>query len=320
MVNHASSDVSLRQYPEPGKRNMVVRTFRKHKYLYFMIIPVIIWYIIFCYLPMYGVVTAFQNYSMNKGNWGSPFVGFKHFQELFADEFFWRAFANTVIIAIYRLATAFPIPIILAVLINEIRSRSYKTILQSMIYLPHFISWVIVASILITIFNPDSGLITAVYFLFGKEVPMILGSPSAFRHILIWSDIWKEAGWGTIIYTAAMASISPTLYEAAIVDGVGRWRQIWHITLPSIRNIIVIMLILIVGQILNWGFDQVYNLYNPIVYSTGDIIDTYIFRTALSDSKFSYAAAAGLFKSVICVILLLTANKIAAMMNEEGIY
>ena len=170
------------------------------------------------------------------------------------------------------------------------------------------------------VFNYDGGLVASFYSLFGKEIPVVTGDASLFRPLLIWSDVWKEAGWGTIIYTAAISGIDPTLYEAAVVDGAGRMRQLWHITLSGIRNVIVIMLILTVGSILSTGFDQIYNLYNPLVYETGDILDTYIFRMALGDNKLSYAAAAGLFKSLLCIVLLLTANKAAKVINEEGIY
>ena len=300
--------------------NRIINNLLKYKYFYIMIFPVIAWYIIFCYIPMYGIITAFQDYNMNKGNFGSEFVGLKHFLILFKDADFWGAFRNNVIIAFYRLVTAFPIPIILALILNEVKGLKFKKTVQTVIYLPHFISWVIVASVVIVVLNTENGLIATLYNAMGKEVPYIMSDPKAFRSVLIWSDIWKEAGWGTIIYMAAIAGIDVSLYEAAIVDGAGRWKQMWHITLSGIRNVVVIMLILTVGSILNWGFDQVYNLYNPLVYETGDIIDTYIFRTALADNKLSYAAAAGLFKSLLCVVLLVGSNKIANLLNEEGIY
>ncbi len=291
-----------------------------YKYLYLLFIPVLAWYILFCYVPMYGIVMAFQDYTMSRGFFNSPFVGFANFMELFHDDDFLRAFANTVIIAVYRMLTEFPFSIILALLLNEVRRLKYRKTIQTVIYLPHFLSWVIVASIFITVFSPEKGLVTALFSTVGIQIPDVLTSASSFRAVLILTDIWKESGWMTVIYIAAMASIDINQYEAATVDGAGRWSQMWHVTLPGIRNTIVIMLILTLGQILTWGFDQIYNFYNPLVYDTGDILDTYIFRTAMADNKFSYAAAAGLFRSLICTALLLTSNKIVKLFGEESIY
>lgn len=294
--------------------------FLKYKYLYFLLMPVLAWYFIFCYIPMYGIVTAFQDYSMNKGTFGSAFVGLKHFQALFADVDFWRSFRNTVIIAAYRMIIEFPIPIIIALFLNEVRHVVYRKVLQTVVYLPHFLSWVIVASIMLTVFSPERGLIAAFYDAIGGSAPDILSQPRTFRTILIGTDIWKETGWNTIIYIAAIAGVDVCLYESALLDGAGRLKLAWHITLPGIMNVIVIMLILNAGTVLNAGFDQVFNMYNPITYETGDILDTFVYRSALKDNKLSYAAAAGLFKSVICVMVLLTSNKIASTLQQESIY
>ncbi|NOU86302.1 ABC transporter permease subunit [Paenibacillus sp. LMG 31460] len=289
----------------------------RYKYMYFMLIPLLIWYLIFCYVPMYGITMAFQDFSMSKGFFHSPFVGLKHFKELFGEEDFWRAFWNTVIIAIYRILTQFPIPIVIALLLNEVRHRKFRKAVQTIIYLPHFISWVIVASIFITFFSPETGILAAI---FKDGATDMLTNPAAFRPVLILTDIWKEAGFATVIYVAAMASINPEHYEAGVMDGAGRWSLVWNVTIPGIRNVILIMFILIIGKVLTWGFDQVYNFYNPMVYSTGDILDTYIFRTALGDNKFSFAAAAGLLKSVICAVLLIVSNRIVKAFGQEGIY
>lgn len=292
----------------------------KYKYLYLLLLPVLAWYIIFCYIPMYGVVTAFQDYSMNKGTFGSVFVGFKHFEALFADADFWRSFRNTIIIAAYRMAFGFPVPIVVALLLNEVRHKFYKKTLQTVIYLPHFLSWVIVASIMLTVFSPEKGLTAAIYSSFGGSAPDILSQPGTFRSLLIGTDLWKETGWNTIIYIAAIAGVDVSLYESALLDGAGRLQRAWHVTLPGIMNVVVVMLILNAGTILNAGFDQVFNLYNPITYETGDILDTFVFRSALKDNKLSYAAAAGLFKSVICVAVLLASNRIASALQQESIY
>lgn len=285
-----------------------------------MLIPVLVWYIVFCYGPMYGLVIAFQDYKINKGVLGSTFVGLKHFAALMTDKYLWLAFRNTLIIAIYRICIVFPIPILLALFLNEIRFPRLKKAVQTSIYLPHFISWVIAASIVIAILSPDTGLLDGICKTFGWEVPVLLINPKAFRAILVISDIWKESGWNTIIYIATIAMIDQSQYEAAFVDGAGRWKQMWHVTVPGIRSVVVIMLILTVGQVLSTGFDQVYNLYNARVYETGDIIDTYIFRTVLADNKLSYAAAAGLFKSVASTMLLLMTNAISNRVSNEGIF
>lgn len=292
----------------------------RSKYLYLLLIPVLIWYCIFCYGPMYGLVTAFQDYNMNKGVLGSPFVGLKHFKALMVDKYFWRAFQNTLIIALYRIIFVFPVGILLALLLNELKPRVFKKGVQTCLYLPHFLSWVIAASIVIAILSPDIGLVDGICRAFGWKTPVLLTKPAYFRRILVLSEIWKEAGWNTIIYVATISGIEQSQYEAAYVDGAGRWKQMRHITLPGLLPTVMIMLILTVGQIMNAGFDQVYNLYNARVYSTGDIIDTYIFRTVLSDNKLSYAASAGLFKSVIGTILLAGTNLASRKITGNGIF
>ena len=288
--------------------------------MYFILVPVILWYAIFCYAPMYGIVMAFQDYIMSRGYFRSSFVGLKHFVALYHDSYFRRAFYNTAIIAVYRVVTIFPFSIILALILNEIRRMAFRKTVQTIIYVPHFLSWVIVASIFLTFFNPEKGIIAAINEITGKRTLDILINPNLFRHILILTDIWKEAGFSTVIYVAGIAGIDPILYEAAIVDGAGRWAQIWHITLPGIKSVIVISFILLLGNVLTWGFDQIFNFYNPMVYSTGDILGTYIYRTAMADMKFSYGAAAGLFQSVICAVLLLSSNYALRKMGETSIY
>ena len=285
-----------------------------------MLIPVMIWYLIFCYGPMYGLVTAFQDYNMNRGVLGSAFVGLKHFRTLMGDKYFWRAFGNTLTIAFYRIVFVFPVGILLALLLNELRGKRFQKTIQTAIYLPHFISWVIAASIVIAILSPDTGLVDGICKTFGWKTPLLLTKPSVFRSILIASEIWKEAGWNTIIYIATIAGIDQDQYEAAYVDGAGRWKQMWYITLPGILSTVLVMLILTVGQIMSTGFDQVYNLYNARVYSTGDIIDTYIFRTVLSDNKLSYASAAGFFKSVVGTCLLLSTNFLSQRITGNGLF
>ncbi len=303
-----------------AKRAALWRAIKKYKYFYLMLAPVLAWYIIFCYGPMYGVLTAFQDYSMSRGVFRSPFVGLEHFRTLFADTLFWRAFRNSVIIAVYRVIFEFPIPIILSILINELRSSWVRKVTQTLLYLPHFLSWVIVASIIVTFFNPDTGLLAAVAELFGAEVPPNLITPGSFRALLVITNIWKEAGWGMIIYLASMSSVDANLYEAAYVDGANRFQRTWHITLPALRSVIAVQMILLAGSVLRSGFDQVFNLQNPLVMETGDIIDTYVYRTVTKENEFSYASAIGLFNSVICTALLLLANMLSKKLSDESIY
>ncbi|MFV0399839.1 MAG: ABC transporter permease [Oscillospiraceae bacterium] len=305
--------------PKAGGSTLWKRIVR-HKYFYIMLLPVVVWYAIFCYGPMYGVLTAFQDYSMSKGVFASPWVGLKHFETLMNDTLFWRAFRNSVVLALYRIIIEFPIPIILAILLNEIRSSVARKTAQTILYLPHFLSWVIVASIVITFFNPDTGLIAAITKQFGFNLPPNLITNNTIRGLLIGSNIWKEAGWGTIIYLAAISGVDASLYEAAYADGANRFRRAWHVTLPAVRSVIAVQMILTIGSVLRAGFDQVYNMSNKLVMDKADIIDFYVFRTIMSDYQLSYAAAIGLFNSLICTALLLLSNFLGRRLNGESIY
>ncbi|MDR1061284.1 MAG: ABC transporter permease subunit [Clostridiales bacterium] len=304
----------------PPWRRRFWTAFQKYKFFYLLLFPVLLWYAIFCYGPMYGIVTAFQNYSMTKGIMGSPFVGLEHFQKLFQDNLFWRAFRNTVILALYRILIEFPIPILLSLLVNELRRAWMRKVAQTITYLPHFLSWVIIASIIITFINPDTGFIAAIARNFSLSLPPNLITQGSFRWILVITNIWKEAGWGMIIYLASMAGVDSTLYEAAYADGASRFRRAWHVTLPALSNVIAIQMILLVGNVMRTGFDQVFNLSNKLVMATGDVIDFYVYRTVTQDYKLSYGAAMGLFNSVVCMALLLLANYTAKKLNGESIY
>lgn len=296
------------------------KLFVRYKYFYIMLLPVVVWYIVFCYAPIYGLVMAFQNYSVGLGFFRSPFVGLDNFIELMDDKYFMRAFNNTAIIALQRIIFCGSFEIILALILNEVRHIKIRKSLQTILYLPHFLSWVVVASIFITVTSPQRGLLMPIFQSFGLKAPDLMSSSRIFRTILIVTDMWKEAGFGTIIYIAAIAGVDVSLYESAVMDGAGRFKQLLHITLPGISATIIIMLILYVGQSMTWGFDQVYNLYNKLVYETGDILDTYIVRTAMGDSRFSYAAAAGFFRSVICSALLVLTNMVSKKITGKGIY
>ena len=296
------------------------RTIKSYKYFYLMLLPVLAWYIIFCYGPMYGVITAFQDCSMSRGVFRSPFVGLEHFRTLFSDTLFWRAFRNSVILAVYRILFEFPIPIILSILINELRSPLVRKFTQTLLYLPHFLSWVIVASIIVTFFNPDTGLLAAFARLFGSEMPPNLITAKSFRGILIITNIWKEAGWGMIIYLASMSSIDAALYEAAYVDGANRFQRILRVTIPGIIDTIMIMLILRIGQMLSVGYEKTILLYNPQVYETADILSSFIYRKGIQEMNYGYSTAVSLFNSVINFTLLIVANAFSRKYTETGLF
>lgn len=291
-----------------------------NRYLYLMLLPALVFYAVFHYYPMYGAIIAFKDFNITKGILGSPWVGTKHFEYLFELEKFRTVFWNTIVISCYRLVFGFPAPIIVALLLNEIMNRAFKRTVQTVIYLPHFISWVILGGLLVNLLSTDGGVVNKVIEALGGSPIGFLSDDSHFRSTLVWSMIWKEFGWNTIIYMAALAGVNPQLYEAAVMDGANRWRRIWHITIPCIRSTIVILLLLRIGSMMEAGFEQIFVLYHTGVYSVSDIIDTYVYRIGLTEGRFSLAAAVGLFKSVINFVLLVVANKLARMMGEQGVY
>lgn len=296
------------------------RLYKKNKYLFLLLAPVLIWYAIFHYGPMYGIQLAFKDFYIMKGIWGSSWVGFKHFHYLFAmSPDFWKIMRNTVVISFYHIAFGFPAPIILALLLNEVRISVFKKIAQTISYLPHFLSWVVIGGIMITLLSPSTGVVNYIIEQLGFKPIYFLGNESYFRFTLVASGIWKEIGWGTIIYLAALAGVDLQLYEAAVLDGANRWKQTVHITIPSILPVITILLILRVGGVLDAGFDQILTLYSPAVYDKADVLDTYVYRVGLQNFQFSLTAAVGLFKNVIAVVLVLMTNYIVKKMGQEGI-
>ena len=297
------------------------RRARKYLMLYaFCVIPVVTLFI-FHYLPIYGILMAFKNYKFNLGILGSPWNNFAHFRDFFQDPFFARLIRNTVVISGLKLIFAFPAPILLAILINEIRITGLKRLIQSISYLPHFMSWVVLAGIIMEIMSPQRGLPAFIGPLFGAtKIPNLMMDRSFFRPLLVVTHIWQSAGWGSIVYLAAISAIDPELYDVAALDGAGRIRIAWHITVPSIVPVITVLFILQIGRLLNAGFDQIFNLYNPIVYEVADIIDTYVYRVGLLSSRFGYGAAIGVFKNVIGVTLLVASNLIIKRYNDYGIW
>ncbi len=292
----------------------------KHKYLYLMLVPALVYYIIFCYVPMYGASIAFKDFNPMLGIVKSPWTGFDTFKELFALKKFYSVFWNTLRISLIRLVFGFPFPIIVALMLNELREGKLKKGIQTSIYVPNFISWVVVGGILTNLLSTDSGIVNALIKALGFAPVGFLTDEKYFVPTMVVSMIWKTFGWNTIIYLAAMTGIDPQLYEAATVDGANRWHKLLHVTMPCIRSTIVIVLITRIGGLMQAGFEQIFVLYHPGVYKTADIIDTYVYRIGLQEGRFEMAAAVGLFKSIVNFILLVIANKAARMAGEEGIY
>ncbi len=285
---------------------------RRHKQwpYHLIMLPGMIFLIIFHLVPMGGLLMVFQDFMPIKGLFGSRFVGLKNFERLFKLPTFWRVLRNTVVISVGKLVLVMVASVIFALLLNECRHVKYKRIIQTTVYLPHFLSWVILAVMFSNVFS-YTGIVSQIAQMFGGEPTMFMISNSWFRKILIGGEIWKEFGYGAIVYVAAITGIDPTLYEAAGIDGAGRWKKMWYITLPSIIPTIVLMTTLNIGKLLKGGFDQVFNLYSPLVYETGDIIDTYVYRMGLVDLQYSNGTAVGLFQSLIGFILLVIAYKLA---------
>jgi putative aldouronate transport system permease protein len=269
---------------------------------------------------MYGVIIAFKNFNFAKGILGSDWIGLENFQYLFELDNFYKVFFNSLYLSFLRLIWGFPIPIILALMLNEIGSLRYKKILQTVLYLPHFISWVVIGGIIISFLSPTWGIVNYIIKFFGGESVFFLAKDRYFRTIIIISDIWKGAGWGTIIYLAAITGISPELYEAAIVDGANKFQRLWYITLPSIRTTIVLCLILRMGSIMNNGFEQIFILQNSQNLSVSEVFETWVYRLGLLNGRFSFATTVGLFTSLVGMVFLITADLLAKRLGEEGIF
>ncbi|SFL77244.1 putative aldouronate transport system permease protein [Paenibacillus sp. 1_12] len=292
----------------------------KHWQIYSMIVPGLLFFVIFRYIPIIGSLIAFQDYNVFSGIWGSKFVGFKHFENLFMYPEFLRILSNTLLISLYQLIFGFSAPIILSLLLNEVRKMVFKRVIQTVIYLPHFLSWVIVGGLVINVLSPNYGIVNELLSYFGYEKIFFLQQPEYFRSIVVVSGIWKEVGWGTIIYLAALAGINPELYEAADVDGASKLRQVFSITLPALLPTIMVLLLLRIGNILDLGFEQIYILLNPLIKETGEIIDTYIYEVGLLGFQYSYTTAIGIFKSVIGLILIVGANQLSKKLTGNSLY
>ncbi len=293
----------------------------RHNYQYYlMLLPAMAFYFIFKYIPMYGVLIAFKDYNFMTGVLKSPWVGWDVFREVFRDNTFWNAFFNTIRLNLLGLIIGFPVPIIFALFLNEITGKFYKRFIQSISYLPHFISWVIMYGLLLAFLYRETGLINVLLKSLGMPEINFLAVKGWWYVVYIGSGIWKELGWSAIIYLSAMTAIDPQLYEASAIDGAGRFKQMWHITLPGIKNTVIVMLLLSIGRMMSIGFDQPYMLGNPMVSEISNVISTYVYEMGLVRARFSYTAAVGLFQSVINLGLLLGADRFARLLGEEGLF
>ena len=312
--------ITVKPFKSRIHKNSLAKRIWEHRILYLFLLPCVISLLIFNYYPMYGATLAFRDYSFRLGIMGSPWVGFRHFIDFFTHFMFPDVLRNTIVISLLRIIFVFPAPIILALLLNELRLMKYKSIVQSLSYLPHFVSWVVVVSIMTLIFSPYGGVFNNIRNAFGLESLFILGDARFFYPLLILSDIWKGVGWGSIIYLSAITSISPELYESAALDGAGRLKCCWHITLPSIKMTIGILFIMSMGNILNAGFDQVLLMQQPPNMAISEILDTWILRIGLAQGRFEFATAAGLFRSVVALIVLLITNAIAKKLFDVSMF
>lgn len=299
--------VKRRSLSKKAKRAKVLRELPLH----LMLIPAIALVFIYSYLPMAGISIAFQRFQPANGLFGSPFIGMANFRTLFSLPDTWQVIGNTIFISLFKMIGGVIAPVVFALLLNEISNKPARRTFQTMVYLPNFLSWIILSGIFLDILSPTRGIVNAGLGKLGIEPIFFLGDPKWFPWTMIFTDIWKGFGFGSVIYLAALTSIDPSLYESAVIDGADRWRQTWHITLPGITSTIILMTVLSMANILNGGFDQIFNMYNPAVYSTGDILDTMIYRMGIQNAQFAVSTAAGLFKSAISFLFIVTSYYLA---------
>ncbi|WP_168120939.1 ABC transporter permease subunit [Paenibacillus sp. HB172176] len=296
------------------------RDLKLNKHVYLMLLPVVLYYLIFHYGPMYGLQIAFKNYSPAKGFLGSAWVGFVHFKDFFDSFYFWRILKNTLILSFYSLLFFFPAGIVLALLLNEIRNTRFKQAIQTITYMPHFVSLVVIVGIMFDFLARDGFVNDLLNGIFGMEPIAFLNEAGWFRTLYVGSDIWQNIGWSSIIFLAAISSIDPSLYEAARMDGAGRWKQSMHITFPGILPTVTILLVLFIGKFMNVGMEKILLMYNPITYETSDVIQTYVYRKGILEANYSYSAAVGLFNAIISFILLFLANGLARRTGEGKLW
>jgi len=303
-------------------RRKLSKRFWLQRYLMLLTLPAILWMIIFSYIPMYGVIISFQEYTPFQGFLHSPWVGLANFRELFSDPTFIDSLINTFKISIAKLVFGFPAPIILSLLLNELVFKRFKRIVQSLTYLPYFVSWVLVVGLMYTLLDPETGVVSKMLIstgLIGSDT-ILMGDPHSFLTLVVFTEIWKNIGWNSIIYLAAIAGIDPQLYEAAVVDGANRFQRIWHITLPSLKPTIIILLILSVGGLINSNFDQMYLMQNSMTQDAANVLSVYSYKTGLVTGRFSYGTAIGLFQSIVAFVLMYTANFSSRKITKESLF
>ncbi len=288
--------------------------------IYLMLLPTIVWMIVFLYKPMYGLQIAFKDYSIFRGVAASPWVGWEHFETLFSNDQFLRAIGNTIKISALNLLFGFPAPILLALMFNEVIHATYKRTAQTIVYLPHFISTVIIAGIVTTAFSPTAGVVNTILGWFNIDSIYFLTKPEWFRPIFVGTGIWQEAGFGSIVFLAAIAGVNPSLYESAVVDGASRWQMMWKITIPSIMPTILIMLIIRIGNIMEVSFELIILLYQPATWSTADVVNTFVYRQGLQSGQYDVAAAAGLFNAVVAFVLVMIANTLSRRYSRTSLW
>ncbi|MFM9282055.1 ABC transporter permease [Paenibacillus jiagnxiensis] len=315
-----NSRAFIREDAKEDRTGSLLARIVKHRTIYLLVLPGLLFFLIFKIAPMWGLLLAFKDYNPFLGFTGSEWVGVKHFADLFANSSFYIMLRNTLAINIIALVFQFPLPILLALMLNEIRHESFKRFNQSIVYLPHFLSWVVVASMTFFLLSTDVGIVNKLIAANGGETISFLSDPNYFWGLLTAQVMWKEAGWGTIIFLAAMAGVDPQRYEAAVVDGAGRFRQIWHITLPAIRPTIIILLILRLGSMFDTGFEQILLMMNPLVRNVGEVFDTYSYTYGILQGKISIGVTVGLFKGLVGLMLIVLANRIVKRLGHEGIY
>ena len=302
------------------KRKELWQQVKRHRVLYLFALPCVIWLLVFCYAPMAGIVLAFKNYRFDLGIFGSEWAGLKHFQKFITSPEFWTTIRNTLVISGLKILICFPAPIILALLLNEVRAKRFKRVVQTLSYLPNFVSWVVVVQLMTVLFTPYGGIVNQIRQMMGLETVFIMGEKSAFYPLVIFSDLWKGIGWGSIIYLAAITGVDQELYEAAGIDGAGRLKCTWYITLPGISTTIGIMFIMAIGGILNAGYDQILLLQQPANTQISQILDTYVIQTGIKYGTFEYATAIGVFKSVFSLLLVTTTNHLTKKYAEVGLW
>ncbi|RXZ79920.1 sugar ABC transporter permease [Paenibacillaceae bacterium] len=308
---------AARQPAQVGLLNRVLSNLRRYKVMYLLLLPGLIYFTIFKYVPMFGLIVAFKKFNIVLGFWGSPWVGMDNFLHFIRGVYFWELIENTVLISLYKLLFGFSAPILLALMLNEVSIRWFKRTIQTISYLPHFLSWVIVYGLMLSMLSPGEGIVNVLLKQAGFEGISFLTSPEWARFLVVASDIWKGVGWGAILYLAALSGIDPSLYEAARMDGASKWRQIWHVTLPGIRNVIIILLIINLSNILDAGFDQIFMMANVFNQEKIDIIDTWVYREGLLRLQMGIATAVGFFKSIIGLVLVVGANQLAKKFDGQ---